>query len=179
MSAVFTYSYIDSKKNIRIATHSTGSIDNFIKFVIHNKEFIIWANLIDSLNGAVLEKYVNIKNYQGNNMENFNLSLKGPEAEIYKKVYIIHRLEFEQIVAFIKSIDIDYFNKLVENKAFKMISLSKFFKSDLAEQFFVFPAKHYDLIMGEFAMKLTLSETADFQELLPIAKTIDIQIEIA
>lgn len=179
MSAVFTYSYIDSKKNIKIATHSIGSLEDFIKFVIHNKEFIIWANLIDAINGEVVEQYVNIKNYHNNNIDNFNLSLKGDYADIYKKVYIIHKLEFEQILSFIKDVNPEYFSKLLETKAFKLIKLSKFFTSKIAEQFYVFPSKNYDLIMGEFATNLTLNEAADFQELLPIAKSIDIQIETA
>lgn len=177
MKAVFTYSYIDSKKNIKIGTHSIGSLDEFIKFVIHNKEFIIWANLIDVVNGEVIEQYVNIKNYHNNNIENFNLSLKGDYADIYKRVYIIHKLEFEQILTFIKEVNPEYFNKLLTTKAFKLIKLSKFFTSKIAEQFYVFPSRNYDLIMGEFAIGLNLSESADFQELLPIAKSLDVQIE--
>lgn len=177
MSALFTYSYIDSKKNVKIGTHSVGGLEDFIKFVIHNKEFIIWANLIDPINGEVIEQYVNIKNYHNNNIDNFNLSLKGDYADIYKKVYIIHKLEFEQVLSFIKEVNPEYFHSLLATKAFKLIKLSKFFTSKIAEQFYVFPSKIYDLIMGEFAINLTLNEAADFQELLPIAKSIEVQIE--
>lgn len=177
MSAVFTYSFIDSKKNIKIATHPIETLDAFIKFVIHNKEFIVWANLIDALNGEVIEQYVNIKNYHNNNIDNFNLSLKGENIEIYKKVYIIHKLEFEEILSFIKDVNPEYFSKLLETKAFRLINLSKFFKSKISEQFYVFPSKNYDIIMGEFSINLSENDSADFQELLPIAKTIDVLIE--
>lgn len=177
MSAVFTYSYIDSKKNVKIATHPIGSLDEFIKFVIHNKEFIVWANLIDVINGEVIEQYVNIKNYHNNNIDNFNLSLKGDNIEIYKRVYIIHKLEFEQLLSFIKDVNPEYFNKLLSTKAFRIINLSKFFKSKISEQFYVFPSNNYDLIMGEFSINLSISESSDFQEILPIAKTIDVLIE--
>lgn len=178
MSAVFTYSYIDSKKNIKVATHTINSLDEFIKFVLHNKEYIIWANLIDILNGSVIEQYVNIKNYQGHNLDNFNLSIKGQNLDIYKNVYIIHKLEFETLVSFIKTTNKDYFQNLIETKAFKMLSLSNFFKSKMAEQFYVFPSKIYDLIMAEFALGLNGIEMSDFQELLPIAKSVDINIEV-
>lgn len=177
MSGVLTYSYIGSQKQNKIKTVPIDSIEAFIQFVLDNKEFIIWANLIDVVNGDVIEQYINIKNYTHNNIDNFNLSLKGADAEIYKKVYVIHKLEFEKLIKFIKSVDESYFNQLLSNKSFKMISLMKFFNTNIARQFYVFPSKNYDLIMGEFAMKLNLSDTADFQELLPIAKTIELQIE--
>jgi len=178
MAAVFTYSYIDSKsKKNKIKTHPIGTIEEFVSFVLANKEYIIWANLMDVINGDVVEQYVNIKNYQNSGIDNAKLVLSGKDIAAYKKVYIIHKLEFEAVVKFIKATKIDFYNKLVAERAFRSLKLSSFFKKPIAEQFLVFPANIYDLIMGEFATQINYAETRDFEELIPIAKEIFIEVE--
>ena len=64
MSAIITYSHIDNNKNMKISTHAIDSLDSYLKFVLANKEYMIWANLTDVINGDVIEQYINIKNYQ-------------------------------------------------------------------------------------------------------------------
>lgn len=177
MSAIMTYSHIDNKKNIKISTYPIDSIEDFLKFVLSNKEYIIWANLTDIVNGTVVEQYVNIKNYQNNGLDNTQLSLKGKNADIYRRVYLIHRLEFEKIANFIKTTNEAFYKKLIEKQAFKMMPLSKFFNSKVSDQFYIFPADIYDVTMGEFTLKLDALDLSDFQEIIPIAKEIFMDVE--
>jgi len=177
VSAIITYSHIDNKKNIKISTYAIGSIDEFLKFVLANKEYIIWANLTDMVNGTVVEQYVNIKNYQNSGIDNAQLSLKGKNAYIYKRVYLIHKLEFQNIIDFIKYTNEAFYKKLIEKQAFKLMPLNKFFQSKVSDQFYLFPADIYDITMGEFTLNLDISQLADFQEIIPVAKEIFMDVE--
>jgi hypothetical protein len=178
MDAIFTYSYIDSKNKVnKVSTHPIKSIKDFTDFVLANKDYIIWANLMDVVNGDVVEQYINIKNYPNSGLDALKLVIKGNDADIYRKVYVIHRMEFQEIISFIKKTKIDFYNRLVAEKAFRSLKLSDFFKRPIADQFLVFPADIYDLIMGEFATMLNSSDMSNLEELLPIAKELYIDIE--
>lgn len=179
MSAIITYSHIDNNKNIKISTHAIDSLESYLKFVLANKEYMVWANLTDMVNGDVIEQYINIKNYQNSGLENAQLSLKGKNAYIYKRVYLIHKLEFQNIIDFIKETNKPFHDKLVETKAFKIMPLTHFFKNNVSSQFYIFPADIYDITMGEFTLNLDVAELSDFQEIIPIAKEIFMDVEEA
>ncbi len=176
MSALITYSHIDNNKNTKISTHPIDSLDEFLKFVLANKEYMNWANLTDIINGNVIEQYINIKNYQNSGLDNTQLCLKGNNLDIYKKVDIIHKIEFQSLVEFIKETNELSYKRLIETKAFKMLPLKSFFQSKISEQFYILPCEIYDVIMGEFTTNLDLSELLDFQEKFPIAKEVRIDI---
>lgn len=177
MSGIITYSHIDNNKNMKISTHAIDSLDSYLKFVLANKEYLVWANLTDLINGDIVEQYINIKNYQNSGLDNAQLSLKGANAYIYKRVYLIHKLEFQNVFDFIKESNKAFYDKLVETKAFKIMPLTHFFKSKVSSQFYIFPADIYDVTMGEFTLNLNVAELSDFQEMIPIAKEIFIEIE--
>lgn len=177
MSAIITYSHIDNNKNMKISTHAIDSLDSYLKFVLANKEYMVWANLTDVINGEVIEQYINIKNYQNSGLDNTQLSLKGKNAYIYKRVYLIHKIEFQHVFDFIKEINKPFHDKLVETKAFKIMPLTHFFKNAVSSQFYIFPADIYDITMGEFTLNLDVSELSDFQEMIPIAKEIFMDVD--
>lgn len=177
MSALITYSHIDNNKNTKISTHPIGSLDSYLKFVLANKQYIIWANLTDAVNGSVVEQYVNIKNYQNNGLENTQLCLKGKGTDIYRRVYIIHKLEFQELIEFIKRTNETFYRKLIESKAFRMLPFNNFINNNIANQFYLFPADIYDVTMGEFSHSLNPCELLDLEEKLPIAKELFVDVE--
>lgn len=177
MGAIFTYCFIDSNKATRVSTHPAKDIAEFTRFVLNNKDYIIWANLMDVANGQVVEQYINIKNYANSNIEKIKLVLKGKDIEHYKRAYIIHRLEIQDLINFIKVSRPEFYDRIVAEKSLKMTRLSSFLKSEISEQFFVVPSQHYDLVMGEFTSLLMPYELPELEELIPIAKEVFVDIE--
>lgn len=177
MSALITYSHIDNNKNAKISTHVVGSIEEYLDFVLANKQYMVWANLTDMLNGELVESYVNIKNYQNSALDHTQLSIKGENTHIYRRVYIIHKLEFQNLVEFIKATNEPFYRRLVEQKAFKMLPFNKFIQNKIADQFYIFPADIYDITMGEFTFNLNPCELSDFQEKLPVAKELFVDVK--